>query len=192
MKFKTVSKMYKCLNREGKRKYRLKIFARRRKGKAAERWNFPCGVCLTQKRGLMGACLECRRRRRRKAEKSPAQRARRRKNRAKTRKIRRKTDPAFREKERRLKRLRKRRRYEPRKAFYGFACWVCRGAFEAMDHVMPRCHGGSDLPANMRPICVRCNSLKGAWEATGKHTPDEIVRWARDFRELARFSCRFE
>lgn len=40
----------------------------------------------------------------------------------------------------------------------------CRAAYE-MDHVKPLTAGGSNWPANRRPICKVCNARKGArWE----------------------------
>lgn len=46
--------------------------------------------------------------------------------------------------------------------FYGSLCYLCRAPFEAIDHVIPLSRGGSDWPANLRPICTSCNSAKGA------------------------------
>ena len=51
---------------------------------------------------------------------------------------------------------------EARIAFYGDRCWVCHGPFEAVDHVIPLARGGSNWPANLRPICRSCNSSKCA------------------------------
>lgn len=45
---------------------------------------------------------------------------------------------------------------------YGSRCWVCREKFKAIDHLMPLVLGGSNWPANLRPICNACNSRKGA------------------------------
>lgn len=49
-----------------------------------------------------------------------------------------------------------------RREFYGEACYICGGLVEAMDHVKPLAAGDSNWPANLRPICNRCNSAKGA------------------------------
>lgn len=48
-----------------------------------------------------------------------------------------------------------------RSAMYGDRCWLC-SAFDApiMDHVKPLSRGGSNWPANRRPICPTCNTLK--------------------------------
>lgn len=46
--------------------------------------------------------------------------------------------------------------------FYGGRCWMCGGAFEAIDHVKPLAKGGSNWPANLRPACNACNSAKHA------------------------------
>lgn len=47
--------------------------------------------------------------------------------------------------------------------YYGRLCWICRTApYEAIDHVKPIRHGGSNWPANLRPACKSCNSRKGS------------------------------
>ena len=43
---------------------------------------------------------------------------------------------------------------------WGNACWICKGEATAIDHVKPMSKGGSNLPANIRPICNSCNSSK--------------------------------
>lgn len=60
-----------------------------------------------------------------------------------------------------------------RVAYYGGRCHVCRGAADEIDHVKPVMAGGSNWPANLRPICRRCNRSKGAtWrDVYGHHTP---------------------
>ena len=46
--------------------------------------------------------------------------------------------------------------------YYGGCCYICGKDAEAMDHVIPLARGGSNWPANLRPICGSCNSTKGA------------------------------
>lgn len=45
-------------------------------------------------------------------------------------------------------------------AYWGTKCWVCSGPYEAIDHVKPIAAGGAHMLANLRPICVSCNSKK--------------------------------
>jgi 5-methylcytosine-specific restriction endonuclease McrA len=49
---------------------------------------------------------------------------------------------------------------EARMAYWGNKCWVCGGPEEERDHVKPLGKGGLHLPANLRPICGRCNRSK--------------------------------
>jgi 5-methylcytosine-specific restriction endonuclease McrA len=49
---------------------------------------------------------------------------------------------------------------EARIAFYGWRCWICKDDFQQVDHVKPINKGGSNFPANLRPICTSCNSSK--------------------------------
>lgn len=49
-----------------------------------------------------------------------------------------------------------------RKAVYGNKCYLCGDEATAIDHVKPLLNGGSNWPANLRPICWSCNSSKGA------------------------------
>jgi len=44
--------------------------------------------------------------------------------------------------------------------YYGGRCYICGNHAEATDHVIPLNKGGSNWPANLRPICKRCNSIK--------------------------------
>ncbi len=53
--------------------------------------------------------------------------------------------------------------------FYGGLCWVCLAlkvtepkVYEAIDHVIPLAKGGSNWPANLRPICNWHNQSKNA------------------------------
>ena len=46
--------------------------------------------------------------------------------------------------------------------FYGGLCYLCGRSATAMDHVIPLAQGGSNWPANLRPICKSCNSTKSA------------------------------
>lgn len=43
---------------------------------------------------------------------------------------------------------------------WGHCCWICRGPYQAVDHVKPLAKGGPHMLANLRPICTRCNSSK--------------------------------
>jgi 5-methylcytosine-specific restriction endonuclease McrA len=49
---------------------------------------------------------------------------------------------------------------------YDFRCYLCGvevGPNPIMDHVKPLVKGGSNWPANRRPVCRSCNSRKGQW-----------------------------
>lgn len=46
-------------------------------------------------------------------------------------------------------------------AYWGDSCYRCGGDWSAMDHVKPVSRGGAHMLANLRPICVSCNSSKG-------------------------------
>ena len=53
---------------------------------------------------------------------------------------------------------------EARYEVWGRRCYLCGALAEAIDHVVPLAEGGSHWPANLRPVCTRCNSKKGpAW-----------------------------
>lgn len=58
-------------------------------------------------------------------------------------------------------------------AYYAGRCHVCKGHGDEVDHVKPLAAGGCNWPANLRPICARCNRSKGAtWrDVFGHHTP---------------------
>lgn len=49
-----------------------------------------------------------------------------------------------------------------RLAVWGYKCWLCAAPYAALDHVKPLVRGGSNWPANLRPICRSCNSSKGS------------------------------
>ncbi len=53
-------------------------------------------------------------------------------------------------------------RLQARIDFYGGRCWIpgCAKPYEAIDHVIPLAKGGSNWPANLRPICKSHNSQK--------------------------------
>ena len=44
--------------------------------------------------------------------------------------------------------------------YWGRKCWICSGPFEAIDHVKPISKGGAHILANIRPVCMSCNSKK--------------------------------
>ncbi|WP_161387544.1 HNH endonuclease signature motif containing protein [Enterococcus hirae] len=49
-----------------------------------------------------------------------------------------------------------------RVAYYGGRCWMCSAPWEQIDHVKPLAKGGSNWPANLRPVCRPCNARKRA------------------------------
>lgn len=49
---------------------------------------------------------------------------------------------------------------ESKLEYYGYKCYLCGSEYEQVDHVIPVSRGGSNLPANLRPICRSCNSWK--------------------------------
>ena len=49
---------------------------------------------------------------------------------------------------------------ESRWNYYGRTCYLCGEPATATDHVIPLAKGGSQYPANLRPICTSCNSSK--------------------------------
>jgi len=65
--------------------------------------------------------------------------------------------------------------------YYGNKCYICGKDAEAIDHVIPLSKGGNNWPANLRPICKRCNSSKHA-------------KWPYDFEKARRENgrCRDE
>ena len=54
-----------------------------------------------------------------------------------------------------------------------WSCVYCGQAANQVDHVIPRNHGGSDLPNNLVAACAKCNNLKGSSCA-------ECPRWQRN------------
>ena len=43
---------------------------------------------------------------------------------------------------------------------WGGMCYLCGVDYTALDHVIPLSKGGTNYPANLRPICTSCNSSK--------------------------------
>jgi hypothetical protein len=61
-------------------------------------------------------------------------------------------------------------------------CEICRTSADlTVDHILPRALGGPDTPENTRPLCRRCNSVKG-----GRIVSDEALRSYRVFQLLIR------
>lgn len=68
-----------------------------------------------------------------------------------------------------------------RVALYGGRCYYCGEAADTIDHRIPICRGGTNLPANLVPACRSCNSRK-------RHrTESEWRRWSRPRAEKAAF-----
>jgi 5-methylcytosine-specific restriction endonuclease McrA len=60
-----------------------------------------------------------------------------------------------------------------RVALYGGKCYYCGAVADTIDHRIPICRGGTNLPANLVPACRSCNSRK-------RHrTESEWRRWSR-------------
>lgn len=49
-----------------------------------------------------------------------------------------------------------------RQSLYGNRCWLCAGEASQIDHVVAVARGGTNWPANLRPICPPCNRSKGS------------------------------
>lgn len=49
---------------------------------------------------------------------------------------------------------------EARWNYYGHRCWICSEPARETDHVKPLTKGGTNWPANLRPICRSCNARK--------------------------------
>ena len=48
-----------------------------------------------------------------------------------------------------------------RRAMWGGRCAYCAALATEMDHTIPLGRGGPHCPANLRPVCRRCNASKG-------------------------------
>ena len=46
-------------------------------------------------------------------------------------------------------------------AYYGFRCIYCGADRPGLDHRIPFCRGGRNIPSNVIPCCHSCNSKKG-------------------------------
>lgn len=44
--------------------------------------------------------------------------------------------------------------------YYGGRCWICVNEATEIDHVIPLTKGGTNWPANLKPICRSCNARK--------------------------------
>lgn len=71
---------------------------------------------------------------------------------------------------------------EGRWSYYGRKCYLCGADATATDHVIPLSRGGSQYPANLRPVCRRCNAIKGAkwpydFTAHKRAAREEIQTW---------------
>ncbi len=57
-----------------------------------------------------------------------------------------------------------RRQWAAMKRRYGHRCLCCKEVCDrlSMDHVIPVSLGGSHCEANIQPLCIKCNSSKGA------------------------------
>jgi hypothetical protein len=47
-------------------------------------------------------------------------------------------------------------------ALHGLPCVVCGKPSDTVDHIIPLSKGGTNDPANLQPMCRRCNSKKSA------------------------------
>lgn len=43
-----------------------------------------------------------------------------------------------------------------------YICVYCGSEATVVDHIVPKSHGGLDLPSNLVAACFRCNSAKGS------------------------------
>lgn len=46
-------------------------------------------------------------------------------------------------------------------------CVFCGAPADTADHIVPKSLGGNDAIDNLRPLCLRCNSLLGAYQRHG-------------------------
>ncbi len=53
-------------------------------------------------------------------------------------------------------------------------CTYCRKPAQTIDHVLPRCKGGTNHRENLTPVCHKCNQRKGSM------TVEDFVRRWRD------------
>lgn len=64
---------------------------------------------------------------------------------------------------------------------WGSRCWICSKPARETDHVRPLIDGGSNHPANLRPVCRSCNTKrKKQWlgiQATLKEAADIRARY---------------
>ena len=47
-----------------------------------------------------------------------------------------------------------------RDIYYGKPCVNCGRPADTIDHIVPLCHGGTNEPDNLQPMCRDCNSAK--------------------------------
>lgn len=90
-------------------------------------------------------------------------------------------------------------------AFFGYRCWICgEPDANSIDHVIPFFRGGLNLPANVRPAHMPCNSRRGTLDfrsvtrrtecgrghqLNGERTCRECHRtWAREYSRRKRGS----
>lgn len=75
-------------------------------------------------------------------------------------------------------------------------CWKCGASAESVDHIIPVALGGTDDLDNLRPACIRCNSVDGGklgsvLRARSRPGPpaarNSETKSARQIREDARF-----
>lgn len=64
----------------------------------------------------------------------------------------------------RQQRHRKKVRDNLKKIRAGETCVYCGGAYEELDHIIPKARGGSDNSINLVPSCHRCNNSKSSYD----------------------------
>lgn len=61
-------------------------------------------------------------------------------------------------------------------------CGICEcsgpAALYDVDHIVPRCHGGPDLPWNLWALCLQHHRLKSLWERKFEGMGSEPMCWA--------------